>query len=69
MDWVTPAVYAGMLLILLLGPGLASYFPIRNAKAPAERRFMIGCAVYMWAVCLALCVVPWLLSYHEVIPG
>lgn len=67
IDWLTIGVYAGLGLVLL-GPALGTYIPIRNARTPAARRFLIQVSVVMWVLLLAVGIVPLLLVYHEIIP-
>jgi hypothetical protein len=68
IDWITVLVYAGLALVLL-GPALGTYIPIRKARTPAARRFLIRMSVLMWLLLLAVGVVPILLVYHGVIPS
>src|SRR5262245_61189616 len=69
MWWTNIVFYLGMLLVLALGGGLGTYFPIRNARTPAELKFMIQVAVVFWAVLLLLIVLPQVLAFHDLIPG
>jgi hypothetical protein len=68
INWITVAVYAG-LAVLLLGPALGTYLPIRNAQTPAARRFLVHVSVAMWVWYLAVGVAPVLLAYHGVLPA
>ena len=65
--WVTPIVYAGVVLVLI-GPALGTYIPIRNARTPAARRFLIRVSVVFWAVTVLFGIVPVLLVYHGILP-
>lgn len=67
INWITVAVYAG-LAVLLLGPALGTYLPIRNARTPAARRFLVRASVVMWVYLLAVGIAPMLLAYHGVLP-
>jgi hypothetical protein len=65
--WVTLIVYAGLALVLI-GPALGTYLPIRNARTPAARRFLIRVSMVFWAAALLLGVLPVLLVYHGILP-
>lgn len=67
MNWVTVAVYAGLILVLI-GPAIGTYLPIRNARTPAARQFLVRVAGAYWVVALGFGVLPILLAYHHVIP-
>jgi hypothetical protein len=67
MNW-TVLVFYGSLPLLMIGPIAGTYFPIRNAKTPAARRFLVKLSIVIWAYILGLVVLPLALAVHGVIP-
>lgn len=67
MNWTVILFYACMPL-LMIGPLAGTYIPIRNAKTPAARRFLIKLSIIIWAYILGLVVLPMALAVHGVIP-
>lgn len=52
----------------LLGAGFGSYCGIKGTKTPAERRFVVRCAIAMWIAGSLLIGLPLLLSLIDIIP-
>ncbi len=52
----------------VLGGVIGTYFGIKNTRTPAERRFMIRCALAGWILTLALIVAPLILLIFSSFP-
>ena len=55
-------------LIGLLGGVVGTYFSIRNAKGPEEKRLMIRASIVVWALLLFLIILPLGLAVAGVFP-